>query len=281
MALANLLPTVKLGRYDVTRLIIGGNPFRGYSHWREHMDREMTAWHTAGHIADALCDAEAAGINTMQMRGDRYIFDAVAEYRRRGGTMHWICQTASEQPDILQNIRTIAALQPIAIYHHGTNTDQHFKAGTMDVVRQRVELIKELGLLAGVASHLPEVHEWIVERGWPVDFHMCCVYNLSREPRESKIVSGGGWVNEDWLFQEEDPPKMYRFVRQVDRPCLVFKVLAAYRKCQTQETVRAALEHAYANIKPTDAIIVGMWHKHMNQAALNARHVRQILNGEG
>jgi hypothetical protein len=84
-------------------------------------------------------------------------------------------------------------------------------------------------------------------------------------------------VNEDWLFQEEDPPNMYRFVRQVGRPCLVFKVLGAYRKCQTQEAVRAALQEAYANIKPTDAIIVGMWHKHMNQAQVNADHVRRIL----
>jgi hypothetical protein len=278
MALAQLLPTVKLGRYDVTRLIIGGNPFRGYSHWREDMDREMTAWHTAEHIADALRDAEAAGMNTMQMRGDPYIFDAVAEFRRRGGAMHWICQTASEQPDILQNIRAIAALKPIAIYHHGTNTDKHWAAGTMDVVRQRVDLIKELGLMAGVASHLPEVHEWIVDRGWPIDFHMCCVYNLSRQPRESKIVSGQ-WINEDHMFCEEDPPKMLKFVQQVDRPCLVFKVLGASRKCRTQETVRAALQYAYASIKPTDAIIVGMWHKYMNQAQINAEHVRGILAG--
>lgn len=277
MSKSSLLPTVKFGPYDITRLIIGGNPFRGYSHWREEMDKEMADWNTADHIADTLCDAEAAGLNTMQMRGDKFIFEGVEQYRARGGKMHWIVQTASEWPDVNENIRTIARMKPIAIYHHGSNTDKHWREGTMDVVKARIELIKELGLMAGVASHVPEIHEWIVEQGWPVDFHMCCVYNLSREVRESKLVSGGGWVNEDALFQEEDPPKMYRFVQQVDRPCLVFKVLGAYRKCQSQETVRAALKTAYENIKPTDAIIVGMWHKHMNQAALNAGYVREIL----
>ncbi len=281
MPKSSLLPVVKLGSFEITRLIIGGNPFRGYSHWREEMDREMAAWNTGEHIADALCDAEAAGLNCMQMRGDKYIFEGVEKYRARGGRMHWIVQTASEWPDVNENIRTIAAMKPIAIYHHGTNTDKHWKEGTMHVVRQRIELIKELGLLAGVASHIPEVHEWLVEQGWPIDFHMCCVYNLSRQVRESKIVSGGGWVNEDPLFQEEDPPRMYQFVRQVSRPCLVFKVLGAYRKCQSQETVQAALQTAYASIKPTDAIIVGMWHKHMNQAAVNAGYVRGILNGRG
>jgi len=275
--MSQLLPTVKFGKHDITRLIIGGNPFRGYSHWRPDMDKDMAEWNTAEHIADALCDAEAAGLNTMQMRGDKYIFEGVAKYRERGGKMHWIVQTASEWPDVLENIRTIAKLQPIAIYHHGTNTDNHFAAGTMDVVKERIELIKELGLQAGIASHLPEVHEWVVEKGWPIDFHMCCVYNLSRAPRESKLVSGGGWVSEDHMFCEEDPPKMYKFIRQVNRPCLAFKVLGAYRKCQTQETVRAALAEAYRNIKPTDAVIVGMWHKYMNQAQVNADHVRSIL----
>ncbi len=79
------------------------------------------------------------------------------------------------------------------------------------------------------------------------------------------------------MFCEDDPPKMLKFVRQTTRPCLVFKVLAACRKCQTQETVRAAMQYGYENIKPTDAIIVGMWHKHMNQAQINADHARAIL----
>jgi hypothetical protein len=279
MSTLNLLPTVPFGPHHITRLIVGGNPFRGYSHWREDVDREMAEWNTAGHIADALCAAEAAGLNCMQMRGDKYIFEAVEKYRERGGRMQWIVQTASEWPDVKVNIRTIARLQPIAIYHHGTNTDKHWKEGTMHVVKERVELIKELGFMAGVATHIPEVHEWIVEQGWPVDFYMCCVYNLSREVRESKIVSGGGWVNEDALFQEEDPPKMYKFIRQVDKPCLAFKVLGACRKCQSQETVRAALKVAYESIKATDAVIVGMWHKHMDQAGANAGYVRAILQG--
>lgn len=276
MSNSNLLPTVQFGPHEITRLLIGGNPFRGYSHWREDVDKEMAAWNNAEHIADTLCAAEAAGLNTMQMRGDKYIFEAVENYRARGGRMQWICQTASEWPDVNENIRTIAKLQPIAIYHHGTNTDKHFAAGTMDIVKERIELIKELGLMAGVASHVPEIHEWIIEQGWPVDFHMCCVYNLSRAPRESKIVSGQ-WIDEDHMFCEEDPPRMYKFIRQVDRPCLAFKVLAACRKCQSQETVRAALQEGYANIKPTDAIIVGMWNKHMNQAQADADHVRAIL----
>jgi hypothetical protein len=33
------LPTVKLGEHDISRLIIGGNPFSGGSHTSVEMDR--------------------------------------------------------------------------------------------------------------------------------------------------------------------------------------------------------------------------------------------------
>jgi len=274
--MSQALPTVKLGPYEITRLIVGGNPLKGYSHLRNDLDREMAEYHTEARIVETLRACEAAGMNTMQSRGDEQIFGAVRAYRAAGGRMHWICQTASEWPDVMENIRAIAELEPIAIYHHGTNTDQHFKAGTMEVVRQRLERIKELGLLAGVASHMPWCLEWIAERDWPVDFYMCSFYNLAREAHESKIATGK-FVKEDHLFCEEDPPRMLQFVQQIDKPCLVYKVLAAGRKCDSQEDVRAALRYAYANIKPTDAVIVGMWTKYLDQPRLNVEHVRSIL----
>ena len=276
-ASAGMLPTIRLGQYEVTRLIIGGNPFKGYSHFRQELDREMRDYHTQERIVQTLLAADAAGINTMQSRGDVQIMNAVRAYRRAGGAMQWICQTASEWPDVMENIRAIARLEPIAIYHHGTNTDQHFKAGTMDVVRRRIDLIKDLGLLAGVASHMPECLEWIAEHNWPVDFYMCCFYNLSREHHESQIVSGR-FVNEDHLFNEEDPPRMIRFIQQADKPCLAFKVLAAGRKCASQEQVREAFRYAFSNIRPTDAIIVGMWTKYLDQPRIDAEHARAVLS---
>ena len=36
-----MLPTVKLGNTDITRLIVGGNPFSGNSHWSNERDWEM------------------------------------------------------------------------------------------------------------------------------------------------------------------------------------------------------------------------------------------------
>src|SRR5262245_46986550 len=40
-----LLPTIKLGPHQVTRLIIGGNPVYGYSHFNRLFSQHMVDWH--------------------------------------------------------------------------------------------------------------------------------------------------------------------------------------------------------------------------------------------
>ncbi|HEY7159522.1 MAG TPA: hypothetical protein VH575_36585, partial [Gemmataceae bacterium] len=61
---AALLPTIKLGPHTVTRLIIGGNPVYGYSHFNKLLSQHMTAWHTPERVVELLKRCEEAGINT-------------------------------------------------------------------------------------------------------------------------------------------------------------------------------------------------------------------------
>src|SRR5262245_18785267 len=58
-----LLPTVKLGKHDVTRLIVGGNPIYGYSHFNRLLSQHMTDWHTPERVVALLQRCEQAGIN--------------------------------------------------------------------------------------------------------------------------------------------------------------------------------------------------------------------------
>lgn len=269
------LPTIRLGKFEVSRLIVGGNPFKGNSHLTQELDEQMREYYTPERMIEVLFRCEQEGMTTMQSRGDHEIMSMVEEYRRRGGKMHWICQTASEWDDVDENIRVIADHGPMAIYHHGTNTDQHRKAGTMEVVLHRLELIGRLGVLAGLASHMPECLEWAEERDWPVDFYMCSLYNLSRGDRESKVVSGK-FVQEDALFVESDRPLMFRFVQNTPKPCLVYKILAAGRKCESQQMVREAFAFALDNIKADDALIVGFYPRQVDDIALDAGYVREL-----
>ena len=44
------LPTIKLGPHQVTRLIIGGNPIYGHSHFNKLFSAHMIDWHTPDRV---------------------------------------------------------------------------------------------------------------------------------------------------------------------------------------------------------------------------------------
>ncbi len=60
-----MLTCVEFCGLKVTRLVLGANPFAGYSHQNPQRDREMLAYHTVARIRETWERAEAAGINTM------------------------------------------------------------------------------------------------------------------------------------------------------------------------------------------------------------------------
>jgi len=70
---------------------------------------------------------------------------------------------------------------------------------------------------------------------------------------------------------------MYKTIRATEKPCLAFKILSAIRKCQSPETVRAAFQEAFDNIKPIDAIVVGMYPRSRDQVFENAKTIENIL----
>ena len=61
-----LLPTIQLGPHRVTRLLIGGNPIYGYSHFNRLLSDTMRVWHTPERVLELLRHCEKQGINTWQ-----------------------------------------------------------------------------------------------------------------------------------------------------------------------------------------------------------------------
>ena len=270
-----MLPTVEVGDQTITRLIVGGNPFRGNSHLNPDLDRDMREYHTNENVVKTLFRAEECGINTMQSRGDDIVFDMVRAYRDAGGTMQWIVQTASERPDLFENIREIATLDPIAIYWHGSMTDRMWKEDRIHELEEYLKAIRDTGKLVGVACHMPHVLRWIEDQNWDVDFYMTCFYNLAKIKRESMLVTGK-FVEEP--FDDQDREPAIEFINFTSKPCIAYKILAASRKCGTEAELRGAFQYAYDNIKPGDLVNVGVFQKHADQIGQNARIVREILN---
>ena len=83
-------------------------------------------------------------------------------------------------------------------------------------------------------------------------------------------------------YRTTGSPKEYQMtqaqfvIRQVKQPCLAFKILGTGRRCASQDMVREAFEFAFQHLKPSDAVIVGMYPRDFDQVRANAAYVRSI-----
>ena len=272
------LPTVDFFGKQVSRLICGGNPLSGFSHFSADMDRDMIDYYTMPNLQKLLDECLANGINTIQSRGDRHQMRMYHEHVLGGGKIQWLAQTASEFASHPANIGEIARYNPIAIYHHGTHVDNSWHTGRIDDVRELLKVIHDKGLPAGIGTHIPEVVEYAEENGWETDFYMCCFYNLARQYKSAPAADQNAYAQDK--FPAGDPERMAGVIREVSKPCIAFKLMAASRNCTTVDDTRNAFKFAFEKIKPIDMVDVGMLQKHQNQVAENAGLVRELL-GEG
>ena len=77
------------------------------------------------------------------------------------------------------------------------------------------------------------------------------------------------------VYLTEDPPRMFQAIRSTKRPCLAFKILAAGRFSSHREWVERAFRQTFQSIKPTDAVIVGIYNEFSDEPAENAELVRR------
>jgi hypothetical protein len=246
------LPTVPLGDKKVTRLIAGYNPIGGFSHSTRKLAQHMLQYFTVERTTDFLLHCEEEGVTTWQADPTPKVRDALRAAWERSSKIQWICLTSGRHP-----LKDALALKPIAIVHHGGVTDGMFQTGRQEEVHDFVKKVHDAGVLAGISTHNPDFLAKIEETGWENEFYMTCFYNVSRTSQEINKMVGDQVLGE--LFLESDPRKMTDRIRQVKKPCFAFKILAAGRLCWNKLSVERAFAYAYANIKPTDAAIVGMY----------------------
>jgi hypothetical protein len=272
---APLLPTIRLGEHRVTRLIVGSNPISGYSYMGPVLDRHMREYFTPERITEFLWTCEREGINTHQFSSPEKMSDVFRKLRERGSKMKFICLHAGG-PQRSSVEKVVQDTQPIAIVHHGGVTDRLFRDGKSREVHDFVKRVKDAGVLAGVSAHNPDCIKQIADEGWPVDLFMTCFYYLTRTPEELEKMPPVVTVQVSYPFFASDPMAMTKVVRQVDQPCLGFKILAAGRMCGREQKVEAAFKFAFEHVKTTDGVIVGMYPRYHDQIRQNAQYTRQF-----
>jgi len=285
---ADTLPTVPLGEHRVTRLIVGGNPIYGYSHFNRQYDQHMREWFTDERVVKLLSDCERAGINTWQASFNYDLQRQFPKVRGAGCKIQFICLAASWHYDekmgrspeevlagTIKCAQAAMEFKPIGIAFHGFATDILYRAGKIDSVKNFIDRVHDLGTAAGISTHNPKILATLHEKGFANDFYMAGLHYLSRQPEDWVKEIGTVPVDEGWIAS--DPPKMAAAVRQVEKPTLVYKVLAAGRKCGSEEQKHEAIKWAYDQIKPIDATIIGLYPRYSDQVTETVRMVRDVL----
>lgn len=154
------MPIVKIGHLSVSRLIIGGNPFSGFSHQSREKDIEMKRYYTTSRIKDTLRRAEELGINTFIGRADHHIIRVLLEYWDEGGTIQWIAQTCPEFGSISRGIENAISGGAKACYIHGGQMDFLLAHNKLKEAPAGIGRIREAEMPAGIAGHNPKVFEW-------------------------------------------------------------------------------------------------------------------------
>ena len=267
--------------HDVSKLIVGDNPFNGHSYITAYISKEeMINYHTEDKILEAMHRMEELGVNTMLPLADPYIIRILQHYRANGGKMNFIFQTYS--PMMLNHeiaeigLRQMMTVDPIGVYISGTYTDVRYETGRIKEVTDMISFLRGFDIKLGIGTHRPEFIELSERENWNVDFYMACMYNLrnGREGEESGFITGKNKSNVRNIVPG-DRAVMLETLKKVEKPIIAFKIFAGGQMLvEKQESERRALiDDAYNTIftalKPNDIAVMGVYQNHHDQLAEN------------
>jgi hypothetical protein len=256
----DILPAIKLGTLEVSRLILGSNPFWGYSHKSAALDAEMRAFHTDERIAQILDEAAECGVTAVASPPDERWRKLWSKYTEGGGKLKtWISQCHGPADGMLAEIDRSVGAGARAIFIQGARVEDQFGIGEFKRLWIWVEHIARKGLPAGVAAHWPEIHPELQRRDFPVDFYFQCMYNASK--------------TSDYSAAERKLAEAT--VTQMKKPVIAYKILAAGRLPPSE-----GFEQAFNNIRRKDGVCVGIYaQKAIDQIRQNATYVKMLTRG--
>ena len=269
------MPELTFGPNKISRLLVGSNQQSGASHHSKEMSMHMLEYFTEDRTVEFIRNCMAQGIDTWQVNYTEK-FQAVVNTLREEGEDIKVIPLCAPRVDnlgfdrirpILERMedswgKMLEEFKPLGVAFWGMLTDILWREGKIDTARDFLAKIRDAGVQVGISTHIPEVIEYIEEKGWDVDFYMTSLYKWMKSPDEIlafmpevPVDGHGGWET----YLPSEPARMCETIRQTPKQCLAFKLFAAGRACNTPEQVSEVFESILGQIKPTDAVIVGMY----------------------
>ncbi len=234
-------PGGTIGKRQVSRMLIGGNPFSAISHSEPlvYPSRLFKQYFTHEKVVETLSICVQNGINTFLGRIDENVIGFLKLYEKTyGERVPWIAQTSAKaekgatKQQIQDNIRVAADNGAIGCYVQGESADFLVAKGNVGHIEEHVALMRKLGMLGGVGAHVNRTIEETAKAGLKPDFYMKTInrlgYNAAESDRTAQIMA------------------------TVEAPWIAFKVLGAGR-------IGPEEGFAYALKAGADFLCVGMF----------------------
>jgi hypothetical protein len=265
------MPMGKIGEQEVSRLMMGGNLFGGWSHSRElsYVGTLMQRYNTEAKIQETLELAEANGItaiNTYVMQENSHI----RSHWKRGGKMKWFAQVRLDEGGGYSQIQRAVDEGATGIHVNGDAAEGIIAQGKFEKIGEMVQMIKAQKRIAGVAAHDLRVIVECAKANLDVDFYQKTLHthDYYTSPRPDETGPMGAHDN-SWC---SDPQAVVDFMATVKKPWIAFKILAAGALAPRQA-------FPYAFTSGADFILVGMFDWQIAEDAKLARRVLGLVTG--
>jgi uncharacterized membrane protein YphA (DoxX/SURF4 family) len=254
--LKGTIPTGKIGKFELSRLVMGGNLIGGWSHARDliYVDKLIKMYHDDERVMLTLQLAEKCGINSIISNPQQCRI--VGKYRHEtGGKMQFISDCGVGK-NFIEGIETSVKGGAHALYSHGGRSDYRVYNNDLsffDELVKGLELIRSYGKPAGIGAHRIETIKACVEHGIKPDFWVKTLhthdYWSAQVDLEKKDVPEPGWKDNNFCAK---PQETIDFMSQLEEPWIAFKTLAA-------GAIRPEKGFKYAFDNGADFICVGMY----------------------
>lgn len=252
------LPRAKIGKLEISRVVLGGNLLTHYTHSRDlkYVYNLAAHYNTDEKILETLALAEASGINTVCMHNPPHPMSLLKKYRKElGGKIQWIiCPTAPVVADMDKYRAQVEELIECgceAVYLWGVHADSLVSQGKIDLIHKAVELAKEYKVPSGVGGHSLDVVKTCEQHGIKADFYIKTFHSHSY-PSAPKPEQIKGPYNEYPGYWCANPQETVDFMKTVEKPWIAFKIMAAGAIPPQQ-----AFRYAYYN--GADCVLAGMF----------------------
>ena len=247
-----LLPTGKIGKLTISRMICGGNLISGYAHARDlvYVSKLMEQYNTDQRVMDTLELCERNGINTIlsdPWEKPRRILNRY--WKQRGGKIQWIVDCRPDPKDPKTNIQRAVDAGASAIYVNGHWSETLVGKGNIDALAKMLQIVRDSGLPAGIGGHLLDVPIACEKASLPVDFYVKTLHSRKYWSSEAKREHDNIWCRK--------PDETIAFMKTVAKPWIAYKTLAA-------GAVNPTVGFKYALTGGADFLCVGMFDFQVN-----------------